>query len=183
MINQLLKNKDLQFGLQQEHEVLSKIRKHFKDDTIQKNPDEYGFLDFYSMRKDGTMKYKIELKSRKPPYYMDVETHRAYSKKTGYELRTIIFGNNKMDEYRYILTKNPKCHCYILFNMYDKTFKKQNLFYYRITLNKINNKFNIEWIKEPNVWNKVRNDTEKNTNVGIKTEYIKPLSAMSFKKK
>tara|TARA_R110000737_G_scaffold7946_1_gene23059 strand:- start:7162 stop:7698 length:537 start_codon:yes stop_codon:yes gene_type:complete len=175
MVNQILKDKDFKFGLEQEDLVLNKIRKYFKDDKIKKNPNDKAFIDYYRKRKNGDLKYKIEVKSRNKPYYMNYEDCRAYSLKSGYELRSIIFGNNKMEEYREVLEKYPKCKCYILFNMYDKTFEKQNIFYYKITLDKINNKFGQEWIKEPNVWNKIRNDPTKNSNIGIKTEFLKPL--------
>lgn len=184
MVNHELKKADFKFGLSQENVVLTKIRKYFKDENIKKNPDTYAPIDFMSFRKDGTLKYKIEVKSRKQPYFMDYNTLKAqklYSNGNTYELRSLIFGNNKMEEYEKILLKNPKCKCYVLFNMYDKTFKKQNIFYYRITLDRIRNKENEEWIKEPNVWNKARDDPEKNTNIGIYTKFLKPLDKLIIK--
>lgn len=176
-----MKKADFKFGLGQENKVLSIIKKVFKDDSIMKHPDSYAPIDFISYRKDKTLKYKIEVKSRKQPYFMDYDSLKAmklYPNGNTYELRTLIFGDNKMKEYREILTKNPKCKCFVLFNMYDKTFKKQNIFYYKITLDRIDNKFNEEWIKESNVWNKARDDPEKNTNIGIYTKYLKPLDKL-----
>ena len=177
MVNQKQKELDFKFGLSQENSVLKKIRKIFNDDNIIKNPNNFSPIDFYSKNKDGTLKYKIEVKRRKKPYYFCYSNMKAYQKRKyiDYELNTLVFGFNKMLEYKKVLLKNSNCKCYILFNMFNQEFNEQKLYYYEITLDKILFFENVEWIKEPNIWNKARDDPKKKSNIGVFTKYLKPL--------